>query len=110
MPAVRLLTNVYGRVVSVRADRCEGEFCQPSYVAKLKILRVYDGKAGPALLVTSIDDEGTCGVRKPRIGDRLALLLHGRARSPRSISLQNVYPLRDFDRATAGRWHRPGPA
>lgn len=101
---------LYGEIISVRYPAGSDPRREPfaRVVAKMRVLRVYKGKVGPVIRVIAGGQEGACDYGPVRVGQRRGLLLHDRT-SPFALSLTSAAPLRFLNRATGGRWHRPGP-
>lgn len=90
---------VYGQVEWVRPG--EGN----RYVAKLRLTRIYKGRATRAVRIRSHTDTGLCGIEL-RVGQRLGLTLD-RPGPPYSASSGSVISRAELDEATGGRWSRP---
>lgn len=77
------------------------------YEATIRISRVYKGKTGPALRVTSTTSGAECGFGPLYVGQRLGFLLNGK-RFPFAVSLGDRIRYAALERVTGGHSHRPG--
>jgi hypothetical protein len=99
---------ITGRVTRVKRPHSDpGQFTATTFVATIRISRVYKGKTGPALRIRGNDDEGLCGFGTVKRGEHVAVLLHGR-RTPFAVTLFDRTTYRDLEKVTHGRSHRPG--
>jgi len=99
---------ITGRVTRVeRPSSQPGQPTPTTFVATVRISRVYKGKTGPALRISGNTEGSLCGFGAVKRGERIAVLLHGR-RTPFAVTGLDRTTYRDLEKVTHGRSHRPG--
>lgn len=111
-PGITSAAAVYGAVITVRllGNASAGEPQPPDqrFEAKVRVSRVYKGRVGRVIRVRSYISGSLCGTGQYRVGQHVALFL-SRPGPPFTISSLAVTSLHTLNRATGGRYHRPGP-
>ena len=74
--------------------------------ARVRVTRIFKGRAGRIVRVRGNTNEATCGIGELRVGERLGLLLERPAR-PYRVSLSSRITLHELLRATRGKWRSP---
>jgi len=99
---------ITGRVTRVKRPHSDpGQPMLTTFVATIRISRVYKGKTGPALRISGNNEGSLCGFGTVKRGERIAVLLHGR-RTPFAVTGLDGTTYRDLEKVTHGRSHRPG--
>ena len=99
---------ITGRVTGVKRPQTDpGQPMPTTFVATIRISRVYKGETGPALRISGNTEGSLCGFGAVKRGERIAVLLHGR-RTPFAVTGLDRTTYRDLEKVTHGRSHRPG--
>lgn len=100
---------IYGVVSSVRMlEPAEPDVptVGQSFVARVRVTRVFRGMTVRVIRVLGDTDGASCGIGQLRVGQRVGLLLD-RPGQPFAVSQGSHITLRELLRGTHGRWRRP---